>query len=182
VQRDLIERAQQGDRESFRLLAAEVVDRLFATAKVILRDADRADDATQETLVRCWRDLPTLRDPDRFDGWLRRMLMRAITDEFRRGRRFEAKVRLITDEPTTPGASALLEDRDQIERAFRRLSLDHRAILTLYHLQGLSLREVAEALDIPIGTAKSRLHHAVAAMRASVEADDRLVEAQEVSA
>ena len=182
MERELIEGAQRGDREAFRTLAAGLVDRLYATARVILRDADRADDATQEALVRCWRDLPTLRDPDRFDAWLRRLLMRAITDEFRRGRRFDAKVRVLRDEPMTASTASELEDRDQIERAFRRLSMEHRAILTLHHLEGLTLPEVADALGIPIGTAKSRLYYATVAMRGSVEADTRLGETQEVSA
>jgi RNA polymerase sigma-70 factor, ECF subfamily len=182
MERALVEAARDGNRDAFAVLASRVVDGLYATARAVLRDTDRAEDAVQETLVRCWRDLPALRDADRFEAWLRRLLMHAITDEFRRGRRFEAKVRVLRDEPTTTGEGDGLDDRDLIERAFQRLSIDHRAILTLHHLVGLTLPEVAETLGIPLGTAKSRLHYAVEAMRAAVEADDRGTAATEVSA
>jgi RNA polymerase sigma-70 factor (ECF subfamily) len=177
----LVERARDGDRDAFASIAAESIDRLFATARAVLRDADRAQDATQEALVRCWRDLPTLRDPDRFEAWLRRLLMHAITDEIRRGRRFDAKVRLIPEDSVVEPAAAY-EDRDRLDRAFRRLSVDHRAVLVLHHLQGLSLPEVAEALGIPLGTAKSRLHYALDAVRASLEADERSPMIEEVLA
>src|SRR5262245_25301793 len=113
MDRTLVERARDGDREAFAALAERVVDRLFATARAVLRDADRAEDAAQETLLRCWRDLPSLRDPDRFEPWLRRLLMHAINDEFRRGRRFDAKVRLLRDEPMFDAGTSL-EDRDQL--------------------------------------------------------------------
>ena len=177
----LVERARDGDRDAFASIAAESIDRLFATARAVLRDADRAQDATQEALVRCWRDLPTLRDPDRFEAWLRRLLMHAITDEIRRGRRFDAKVRLIREDDVVEPAAAY-EERDRLDRAFRRLSVDHRAVLVLHHLQGLSLPEVAEALGIPLGTAKSRLHYALGAVRASLEADERSPMIEEVPA
>lgn len=177
----LVERARDGDRDAFASIAAESIDRLFATARAVLRDSDRAQDATQEALVRCWRDLPTLRDVDRFEAWLRRLLMHAITDEIRRGRRFDAKVRLIREDDVVEPAAAY-EERDRLDRAFRRLSVDHRAVLVLHHLQGLPLPEVAEALGIPLGTAKSRLHYATDAVRASLEADDRSTIIEEVLA
>ena len=177
----LVERARDGDRDAFASIAAESIDRLFAIARAVLRDADRAQDATQEALVRCWRDLPTIRDVDRFDAWLRRLLMHAITDEIRRGRRFDAKVRLIREEDVAePGAA--FEERDRLDRAFRRLSVDHRAVLVLHHLQGLSLPEVADALGIPLGTVKSRLHYATDAVRASLAADERSPIIEEVLA
>ena len=182
MDRVLVEQAQRGDREAFAVLAAASVDRLYAIARVTLRDADRAEDAVQETLVRCWRDLPTLREPDRFEAWQRRLLMRAIADEFRRGRRFEAKVRVLRTEPVAEEHAASLEDRDQLDRGFRRLSAEHRAILVLRHFQGLSVPEIAESLGIAEGTAKSRLHYATAALRAALEADARSVVTKEVSA
>ena len=182
MDRVLVEQAQRGDREAFAVLAAASVDRLYAIARVTLRDADRAEDAVQETLVRCWRDLPTLREPDRFEAWQRRLLMRAIADEFRRGRRFEAKVRVLQTEPLAADTGSSLEDRDELDHGFRRLSAEHRAILVLRHFQGLSVPEIAEALGIAEGTAKSRLHYATAALRAALEADARSVVAKEVSA
>ena len=182
VERVLVEQAQRGDREAFSVMAAATVDRLYAIARLTLRDVDRADDAVQETLVRSWRDLPSLRDPDRFEAWQRRLLMRAIADEFRRGRRYEARVRVLRAEPTDNDAAVSLADRDELERGFQRLSADHRAILVLRHFQGLSVPEVADALGIAAGTAKSRLHYATEALRASLEADARSATAKEVSA
>ncbi len=182
VDRDLVEQARSGDRDAFAVLAAATVDRLYAIARVTLRDSDRAEDAVQETLVRSWRDLPSLRDPDKFEAWQRRLLMRAITDEFRRGRRYEAQVRVLRAEPAAQDATSALADRDELDRGFRRLSPEHRAILVLRHFQGLSLPEVADALGVPEGTAKSRLHYATEAMRAALEADARGTAAQEVSA
>jgi RNA polymerase sigma-70 factor (ECF subfamily) len=179
---DLVERARHGDRDAFAVLAAGSVDRLYAIARVTLRDADRAEDAVQECLVRCWRDLPSLRDADRFEAWQRRLLMHAITDEFRRGRRFEAKVRVLHAEPIEGDASVALADRDELDRGFRRLSAEHRAILVLRYFQGLTLPEVADALGIAEGTAKSRLHYAMAALRAALDADSRAVAQKEVSA
>lgn len=182
MDRVVVERAQQGDREAFALLAAATIDRLYAIARITLRDADRAEDAVQETLVRCWRDLPTLREPDRFEAWQRRMLMRAIADEFRRGRRFEAQVRVLHAEPIHPDTSAEFADRDELDRGFRRLSPDQRAILVLRHFQGLTVPEIADALGVPEGTAKSRLHYATEAMRVALEADARSVAVTEAPA
>jgi RNA polymerase sigma-70 factor, ECF subfamily len=178
----LVLAAQEGDREAFSLLASGSVDRLYAIARVVLRDADRAEDAVQEALVRCWRDLPSLRDPAAFDAWLRRILMHTITNEFRRGRRHEAHVRVIDQEPAVPDGTALTADRDAIERGFRRLSVEHRAVLVLRHLQGLSVPEVADALGVPVGTAKSRLHYATEALRAVLDADARASRDEEATA
>ena len=177
----LVARARSGDREAFDVLAASIVDRLYAVARLVLRDADRAEDAAQETLVRCWRDLPSLRDPSRFDGWLRRMLMRAITDEFRRARSHRASIAVLHAEPSVADATAQLVVREQLDTGFRRLSIDHRAVVVLRLYLGLSIEESALALGIPVGTAKSRLHYATEAMRLALEADAR-PPFQEVSA
>jgi RNA polymerase sigma-70 factor (ECF subfamily) len=174
VDRALIERARAGDRDAFAVLVGSRVDRCFATARIILGDADRAHDAVQEALVRCWRDLPSLREPDRFDGWLRRLLMHAITDEFRRGRRFAARVQVLHEHPTTRDEVSMVDDRDQIDRALQGISVDHRTILTLYYLHGLPIADVADALGIPAGTAKSRLHYAMQAIRAELAARERI--------
>jgi RNA polymerase sigma-70 factor (ECF subfamily) len=181
TQAALVAAAQSGDRQAFDVLAASCVDRLYAIARLVLRDSDRAEDAVQETLVRCWRDLPALRDADRFDAWIRRLLMRAITDEFRRDRRHQASVTLLRFEPSTSDASAALVVREQLDVGFRRLSHEHRAIVVLSLYLGLSIVEAAATLGIPVGTAKSRLHYATDAMRLALEADARPV-AREVSA
>jgi RNA polymerase sigma-70 factor (ECF subfamily) len=177
----LVARARSGQREAFDVLAASVVDPLYAVARLVLRDADRAEDAVQETLVRCWRDLPSLRDVARFDAWLRRLLMRAITDEFRRARSHRASIAVLHLEPSTPDASSDLVVREQLDIGFRRLSVEHRAIVVLRLYLGLSIEESAATLGIPVGTAKSRLHYATEAMRLALEADARPT-AQEVSA
>jgi RNA polymerase sigma-70 factor (ECF subfamily) len=174
VQRELVALARNGDREAFSALAASVVDRLYATAMLILRDHSMADDATQETIVRVWRDLPSLRDPDRFDAWLRRLLVNACRDEGRRHRRRRPEMTLLpTHEPVIGDSSAGLADRDALERGFRRLKPDHRAVIVLHYYLDLSLVEVASATSAPLGTVKSRIHHATRALRAALEADAR---------
>ena len=177
----LVSRARSGQREAFDLLAVSIVDRLYSVARLVLRDSDRAEDAVQEALVRCWRDLPSLRDVERFDAWLRRLLMRAITDEFRRARSHRASIAILRIEPSTRDSSSDVVVREQLDIGFRRLSVEHRAIVVMRLYLGLSIEESALALGIPVGTAKSRLHYATEAMRLALEADAGS-EAQEVSA
>ena len=178
---ELIRQARHGDRQAFDALAGAMVDRLYSVARLILRDADRAEDATQETLVRCWRDLPALRDPERFDAWVHRLLLNAINDEFRVHRRHQANVRLLRLEPSVADASGAIALREQLERGFERLTPDHRAVVVLRLYLGLSIEETAATIGIPAGTAKSRLHYATEAMRLALEADARLP-GREVSA
>ena len=179
--RDHLARARAGDREAFDLVAASVVDRLYTIARLILRDADLAEDAVQDALIRCWRDLPTLRDDNRFDSWVRRLLMNAITDEFRRAGRRRTAISMIRSEPTTADPADEVATREQLARGFQRLTLEHRKVLVLRLYVGLSLEETASTLGIPAGTAKSRLHYAIEAMRVALEADAR-PPIQEVSA
>src|SRR6187549_2789184 len=87
MHRLLVEQAMAGDHDAFAELARARIGRLYAIAVLILRDPGRAEDATQEALVAAWRDLSALRDPDRFDAWLRRLLVRACYRESSRGRR-----------------------------------------------------------------------------------------------
>ena len=173
MQTELVDQARRGDREAFSVLAGGAVDRLYAIARLILRDAELAEDATQEALVRAWRDLPTLRDVERFDAWLYRLIVRASADVGRHRRRWRAEITILPAEPAEPDRASALADRDQLERALRRVSDDQRAILVLTFYVGLSPTDAAEALDIPVGTAKSRLHYAIESLRAAVEADDR---------
>ena len=178
----LIEQAQDGDREAFGRLAAGEVERLLAIARLILRDPDLAEDAVQEALVRCWRQLPNLRDVERFDGWLYRILVHAAADEGKRYRRFSSAIREITTEPSVPDTGQGIADREELERGFRRLSVDHRAVLVLHHYAGWPLADVAAALGVPVGTAKSRYHYAISALRAALEAEARPTNATEVLA
>jgi RNA polymerase sigma-70 factor (ECF subfamily) len=170
---DLVERARRGDQEAFAELAALSVDRLFAIARRILQDHDRAHDAVQTALLGAWRDLPSLRDPARFQPWLHRLLVRACYAEARKQRAFRAAVRVVQIEATMPDPTGSLVDRDQLEHAFRRLNVEQRAVVVLHFYVGLSLKEVAEVLAIPEGTARSRLHYALRILRAAIEADSR---------
>jgi RNA polymerase sigma-70 factor (ECF subfamily) len=173
VQAELVDRAQRGDREAFSVLAAGAVDRLYGIARMVLRDTELAEDATQEALVRAWRDLPTLRDVERFDAWLYRLIVRASADIGRHRRRWRTEVTMLPPEPSEPDHASALADRDQIERGLRRLTDAQQTILVLHFYVGLSPSETADALEIPVGTAKSRLHYAIEALRAVMAADAR---------
>ena len=170
---ELVIRAQHGDEEAFASLAIAAGDRLHAVAHRILRDADLAEDATQQALLSIWRDLPLLRDPARFDAWSYRLLVRACYAEGRRKRRWAPNLRLLPVDVPDPERFDLVVDRDQLERGFRRLSLEHRAVVVLHHYLDLSLDEVAETLGVPAGTVRSRLHHAMRGLRAALDADSR---------
>jgi len=175
-----VDRAKRGDEEAFDALARQVGDRCMSIASWILRDADLAEDAVQAALVRAWRELRTLRDPDRFEAWLHRILTNECYAEARRRTRWSAKIRVLpVPDSTDAGGVLTVNDRDQLERAFRRLTLEQRSVLVFHHVIGLPIPEIAERLGIPLGTAKSRLRNGTAAMRASIEADDRTTTAEE---
>jgi len=173
VQRELVEQAIGGDHDAFAELVRLSSRKLYAVAVLILRDKTRAEDATQEALVAAWRDLAGLRDPDRFDAWLHRVLVRECYREARKQRRrieVEGQVRPITETADPSKQSAM---RDELERGFARLPIDQRTVLVLHHYAGYSFPEIAHALGIPVGTAKSRVHRATNAMRAALRADAR---------
>jgi RNA polymerase sigma-70 factor, ECF subfamily len=171
---DLVKRAQRGDEEAFMSLAAAVGDRLHAVSHRILRDTDLAEDATQQALLAIWRDLPQLRDPARFDAWSYRLLVRACYVEGRRNRQWAPNLRILpTDELAGPDALGSVVDRDQLERGFRRLSIEHRAVVVLHHYLDMPIGSVAETLGVPVGTVRSRLLHAMRGLRAALDADAR---------
>jgi RNA polymerase sigma-70 factor, ECF subfamily len=172
---ELIRRAQGGDEEAFASIAVGIGNRLHAVSQRILRDIDLAEDATQQALLSIWRDLPQLRDPASFDAWSYRLLVRACYAEGRRMRQWAPNLRVLplADEPGDPDSSSRIADRDQLERGFRRLSIDHRAVVVLHHYLDLPLETVAETLGVPIGTVRSRLHYAIRGLRAALEADAR---------
>lgn len=173
MERSLVEQAQHGDREAFTSLAFELSDRLFAVAHRILRDFDSAGDALQVTLLRLWRDLPSLRDPDLVEAWAYRVLVRACHDQLRKQRRQPSMLHLLHADEAEPDASAAVADREQLERAFRTLSSEQRAAVVLQYYRGLTLNEIAEILRVPAGTVRSRLHYAKRALRSAIEADAR---------
>jgi RNA polymerase sigma-70 factor (ECF subfamily) len=172
--RDLVVRAQGGDREAFAALVSLTSDRMFALAARILRDNDLAEDALQGALIAIWRQLPSLRDPDRFEAWSRRVLVHACYAEARRRRSWTANVRVLpVDVPVGPDEYLSVVDRDALDRAFRRLTVEQRAVFVLHHHQGLPLVEIADSLGIPAGTARSRLHYATRVLRGAIDADAR---------
>ncbi len=174
MDRDLVEAARRGDQAAYVDLIRPRIDGLYSVAHRILRDVDRAEDALQDALVIAWRDLRGLRDPDRFDAWLGRVLVNVCVGQASRERRRTANLRVLPIEgPAAPDDLLSVADRDQLERGFRRLPPDQRAILVLHHFAGYAPTEIAETLGIPPGTARSRLHNAHRAMRAALEADDR---------
>jgi RNA polymerase sigma-70 factor, ECF subfamily len=173
VERDLVERARSGDVGAFEEVVRRSSDGMYAIAYRILRDRDRAEDALQLALVRMWDDLPSLRDPDRFDAWSYRLVVRASYREAQRERRWSSRVRTIEVESPVDGGYARIAERDELEQGFRRLTPEHRAILVLHFFVGLPVAEIAETLGIPAGTAGSRLHYAVRSLRAACEAEAR---------
>ena len=180
MQKALVDLARRGDEEAFADLARAVGDRLMAIAYRILRDVDRAEDAVQQALVTAWRELPALRDDDRFDAWLRRILVHACYAEARRRRIWAANVRVLpADGPAGRDDMAMVIERDRLERGFRRLSPEQRAIFVLHHHVGMTLPEIADELGVPLGTVKSRLHYATDGLRAALDADARPVTSTE---
>jgi RNA polymerase sigma-70 factor (ECF subfamily) len=171
---DLVAQAQQGDKDAFAVLVGARVDRYLAIANRILRDLSLAEEATQQTLLDLWRDLPQLRDPARFDAWSYRVLVRACYAEARQSRRWASNIRLLpADEQAAVDPTSDILNRDELERAFRRLSLDHRTVIVLHHYLELSHPEAAEILGVSAGTVASRLHYALRGLRAALEADTR---------
>ena len=181
MQARLVELAMRGDQEAFASLAAQCVDRCYALAYRILRDPHRAEDATQQALLGAWRDLATLRDPERFDAWLHRLVVNACYQEARGTRRWTARVRVISSEPLPlePDVARSVAARDELEGAFRRLTPEQRAVVVLHHHLGYPLTEIAATLGIPEGTARSRLHYAVRQLRAALDEGSTLVTSEE---
>lgn len=168
--RELVERAGRGDHDAFAVLATAASTRLDAAARLVLRDGELARDAVQDALIRAWRDLPGLRDPDKFDAWLHRLLMNACLDLARRRRRRPIEVEIgPLDQPAAAGDAARhLADRDLVERALARLDPEHRALVVMHYYLGYPLPEAATSLGISLPAAKSRLHRAMGALRRSL--------------
>jgi RNA polymerase sigma-70 factor (ECF subfamily) len=166
----LVQRARDGNEDAFTELVDLDGDRCYAIAYRILRDIDRAKDAVQQAFLLAWRELPRLRDAERYEVWLYRLLVNACYEEARRHRRWTTRVRVLPIEgPSGPDPMLVVEDRDALERAFRGLSPEHRAVFVMHHHAGLPLAAIAEVVGVPIGTVKSRLHHSIRNLRAALE-------------
>jgi RNA polymerase sigma-70 factor, ECF subfamily len=169
---ELIRRAQGGDEEAFASIAVGIGNRLHAVSQRILRDIDLAEDATQQALLNVWQDLPQLRDPARFEAWSYRLLVRACYAEGRKSRRWAPNISLLSvAEPMVVDGTSAVVDRDQLERAFRRLSMKHRTVVVLHHYLDLPLERVADIVGAPLGTVGSRLHYATRQLRSALKAD-----------
>ena len=174
-QRGLVERAREGDHDAFAVVAGAALARLDAAARLILRDRELARDAVQEALIRAWRDLPGLRDPERFNAWLYRLTTHACLDLARRRRRRVHEVELTPmTEPFSGDTSSDVAERELLDEALRRLEPEWRAVVVLHYFVGMPLPEVASELRIPLGTAKSRLHRSLGVMRITLEAAGEL--------
>jgi RNA polymerase sigma-70 factor (ECF subfamily) len=175
MERRLVERAMRGDEAAFDALIERVGDHLHSVARRILRDPYLAEDATQRALLVAWRNLPRLRDPDRFDAWAHRLIVNACLAEARRERRHRGNLRLVaSDEPVVLDSTSRIATQHMLDQAFRQLGVEHRAVVVLIHYVGLSAVEAAEVMGTPVGTVRSRLHYALQSMRAAVEAEARL--------
>jgi RNA polymerase sigma-70 factor (ECF subfamily) len=171
----LVERAKEGDDDAFTELVDLDGSLCYAIAYRILRDAERAQDAVQQAFLLAWRELPHLRDPERFGPWLHKLLVNACYDELRRHKRWSARIQTLPmDGPGGPDPMLTVEDRDTLDRAFARLTPQHRAVFVLHHHAGLPLADIAIIAGVPVGTVKSRLHHATRALRAAIAADGRV--------
>jgi RNA polymerase sigma-70 factor (ECF subfamily) len=172
LERSQVERAMAGDIAAFEDLARAVARPLYLVAHRILRDGDAADDAVQQTLLTIWRELPRLRDPERFRAWAYRLIVRAAYAEAKR-HRAQARVRdVVPDDASTPDHATQVAVRDALEQAFRRLSVEHRTVVVLHYYVGMAIGEIAATLDVPYGTVGSRLHYALRSLRGSFGADD----------
>jgi RNA polymerase sigma-70 factor (ECF subfamily) len=176
MQRVLVEQAMDGDIDAYSELVKASHSRLFGIAHLILRDTDRAQDAVQDALLLAWRHVRSLRDPDAWDAWLRRLTVRAcyrVARAHKRRTLVELHTMPSSGSPRAPDASLGVLDRDWLGRELDRLDIDQRVVLVLHYYLDLPLSEVAEIVDIPYGTAASRLHRGLEAMRTSMLAEPR---------
>lgn len=171
MDRELLDRARAGDREAFELIVLAKGEPLFRTALAILGNEADARDATQEAFIGAWRALPRLRDVERFDAWLGRILI----NECRMALRHRRRVREVPMEVSPDSADADFRprfteapDSADFDDAFNRLSVEQRAILVLHHLHGYGVGEIAAWLGIPSGTVKWRLSRARKALAAEL--------------
>jgi RNA polymerase sigma-70 factor (ECF subfamily) len=171
---DVLAQARDGSVDAFSVLVERRLPRLYRAAALIIRDEAAAADAVQDALIEAWRDLPTLRQLDRFDGWLHRILVRTCRRAAASRRaRSVVELRLAVDHAAAQAAASTVVQRDQLARGFERLPVDQRTAVVLRHYLGLSIDETAAAMGIPVGTVLSRVNRGLSALRAALEADER---------
>lgn len=169
--RELVRQAIDGDREAFSELMRASASKQYAVASLILRDRSRAQDVVQDAFVAAWKGIAGLRDPEAWDAWLHRLTVRHCFQSVRREKkRRTVELHIVLDrEPASPHDSvADIVQRDLLERELDRLPMEQRAVIVLRFFADLPLDAVADILGIPIGTAKSRQHRGLEAMRTSL--------------
>lgn len=153
------------------MLVEKHAPELYRLAAAIVGHAE-AQDLVQETFTTAWRDLPRLREPDKFPGWLRRICVNRCRNYLRANRSAPISLEAARAELLTDGRRDFREpihDRAMLAPAFERLSADQRALLSLHYVSGLSIAETADAMDLRPGTAKSRLNAALGVLRAALD-------------
>jgi RNA polymerase sigma factor (sigma-70 family) len=173
-QQDLVIAAQAGDGDAFMDLVRLETPEAYRLSLAVLRHPHDAEDALQEAFVRAWRELPRLRDLDRWPAWFRRIAVNAAIDTGRRKKAIRIVPLGFHEPPPAPDASAGFAARDEVAQAMANLDANDRALLALRFGHDLELPDVAAALGIPLGTAKSRLHRALGRMRKELEKVDEL--------
>jgi RNA polymerase sigma-70 factor, ECF subfamily len=173
---ELVRRAQAGDMEAFEMLVERHAAETYRLAAAIVGETD-ARDVAQETFVAAWQQLPRLRETDAFASWLRRICVNRCRNWLRARSRRGHPTSLQTDEVASLTDAhrdfrAAVEARMVLEPAFEALSPDQRAVLALHYSMGYSIAETADALELRIGTAKSRLNAALAALRRAIGPDE----------
>lgn len=171
VQIELVERARSGDHDAYSALVRSATPRLYGAAKLILRDPDRAQDAVQEALILAWRHIGAVRDAQAWDAWLYRLTVRACHRLARtHSRRDLVELNVVTDREPLAGGDfpTAMAEQDRMAREVSKLPLDQRTVMVLHFYLDLPLTDAAEILEIPLGTAKSRLHRGLAALRAGI--------------
>lgn len=174
IDRSVVDRARKGDLDAFESIVRARMDAVYRLTAAILGDEADARDAAQETFVAAWRELPRLRDPDRFEAWLQRVAVNASRMTLRaRGRR---RVREIPSSQVVGIAGRAAPDGRSdavlLDAGLRLLPIEQRSILVLHHLEGRPLADIAAILEIPVGTAKSRLFTARKALESALRSEE----------
>ncbi|MEA2026637.1 MAG: sigma-70 family RNA polymerase sigma factor, partial [Chloroflexota bacterium] len=143
---ELVDRAREGDREAFALIVDASFDRCHEIARRILGESHLAQDATQQAMLSIWRDLPKLRDAARFEAWSYRITVNACYAEAKRARRTLPEIYPTDHGSAISDENGTIIDRDQLDRAFSRQKLEHRAVLVLRYYLDMPVEEVASTL------------------------------------
>lgn len=169
TQQDALDRASYDYVRAARAKASDA----YRLAGYLLGDATEAQDAVQDALVKAWQRWPSLRDPEAFGPWFDRIVVNVCRDRMRRHRTLRMVELDTAGEVESADTFASMQLGDEVAGAVARLGPDHRIVIALRFWRDLSLEQVAETLDLPVGTVKSRLHYALAALRTELKGMER---------